>query len=204
MHINDILKNEILPDDIIEKIIKYKVMLDNQKANIIIKYWRKYNNYQYKLIDKIPLIDDKDNNLEFRIDSLIYDNIKILTKYLHVNFEEFFNFEYYYIKVSGAIYQYDKFVIDNYNKEKDQIHEITQKLLMIDTNKLKIVSIYLTDFAYKLLLLYNKYNKLFNSISVISKDFNDYKKHNNINNVFNSNYIDTIINKIKIIQNKLK
>jgi len=47
MHINDILKNEILPDDIIEKIIKHKVMLDNQKANIIIKYWRKYNNYQY-------------------------------------------------------------------------------------------------------------------------------------------------------------
>ena len=203
MIIEDIRNNYKLPDDIKDIIYRYKIEIDNKKTNIIINKWRKYKNYSETIINKILEYNQDIPFIPVEINNYVFNYIEIMMKYINITNKNYLNYEYIFIKLILSYYHYYEYFINfqYYDKPINEISEyLQQEILKINLKKLKIASIHIQDLGYKLLLNYNKFNiNIYNNI--VKGEYLNYINNKNYCNIFNDEYIDNLIVKIKSIKN---
>lgn len=203
MIIEDIRNNYKLPDDIKDIIYRYKIEIDNKKTNIIINKWRKYKNYSETIINKILEYNQDIPFIPVEINNYVFNYIEIMMKYINITNKNYLNYEYIFIKLILSYYHYYEYFItfQYYDKPINEISEyLQQEILKINLKKLKIASIHIQDLGYKLLLNYNKFNiNIYNNI--VKGEYLNYINNKNYCNIFNDEYIDNLIVKIKSIKN---
>lgn len=203
MKFDDIEKHEKLPDEIKDIIYSYKIILDNQKANIIIKHWRKYKKYSELMIDKILESIKEHPYLPIEIDNNVYCHLRKMMKYLNITNYNYLNYEHIFTKLIMSYYHnYEHCIINQYyGKPINEIDDcLEDEILEIDLKKLKIASIYIQELGYKLLLKQKKSKPRFYNNSIVECEYKNHINNENYCNIFNDEYINDLLTKIQSIK----